>query len=127
MTFTEVTHDIRIVVKPVFIENESDVIRKKFVYVYFIKIENLGTEQVQLMKRHWEISDSNGETYEVNGDGVVGRQPIIAPGKSHSYNSYSVLKSMSGSMKGYYEMKREDGQMIQVKIPEFLLRSHLLN
>jgi ApaG protein len=127
MTFTEVSHDIKIIVKPVFIENESDIIRKKYVYVYFIKIENIGTEQVQLLRRHWKIQDSNGESHEVDGDGVIGRQPVISPGKSHSYNSYCVLKSMSGSMKGHYEMKRADGRILQVKIPEFLLRSHLLN
>jgi len=127
MTFTEVSNDIKISVRPVFMENESDIIRGKYVFVYFIKIENIGSEQVQLLRRHWEIEDSGAESYEVDGDGIVGRQPIIEPGKTHSYNSYCVLKSMSGSMKGYYEMQRLNGEIIQVRIPMFLLRSHLLN
>jgi ApaG protein len=127
MTFTEVSHDIRVVVKPVFVEEASDIIISKYVYIYFIQIENLGNEPVTLLRRHWTIFDSTGESYDVDGDGVVGRQPLIEPGKSHQYNSYCVLKSMSGSMEGYYEMQKDRGELIRVKIPKFLLRSHLLN
>lgn len=127
MTFTKISNDVRIVVKPVFMENESDVITGKYVFVYFIKIENMGEEPVQLMRRHWVIQDSGGETHQVEGEGIVGRQPIIEPGKSHNYNSYCILKTMSGSMEGFYEMKRTNGDMIKVIIPKFLLRSHLLN
>jgi ApaG protein len=127
MIFTEVSHDVRIMVKPIFMENESDLLLSKYVFVYFITIENIGTERVHLLRRHWSIEDSRAEKYDVDGDGIVGRQPIIEPGKKHSYNSYCVLKSMSGSMTGYYEMRKEDGEIINVKIPKFLLRSHLLN
>lgn len=127
MTFVEVSHDIKVVVKPVFVEDASDLIVSKYVFVYFIQIENLGDEPVKLLRRHWVISDSIGETHQVDGDGVIGRQPLIEPGKSHQYNSYSVLKSMSGTMEGHYEMQKQNGELIQVKIPKFLLRSHLLN
>ncbi|MCH8558740.1 MAG: Co2+/Mg2+ efflux protein ApaG [Balneolia bacterium] len=125
--YTETSHDVKIVVKPTYVEDESDVITGKYVFVYFITIENLGSEPVKLLRRHWSIEDSAGETYEVNGDGVVGRQPVIQPGKSHNYNSYCVLKSMSGSMQGHYIMQKESGEQIQVSIPRFVLRSHLLN
>ena len=127
MTFVEVSHDIKVVVKPVFVEDASDLIVSKYVFVYFIQIENLGEVPVKLLRRHWVISDSIGETHQVDGDGVIGRQPLIEPGKSHQYNSYSVLKSMIGTMEGHYEMQKPNGELIQVKIPKFLLRSHLLN
>lgn len=127
MTYSEVTHDVKIQVRPIFMETESDLITGKYVFAYFITIENLSDEKIQLLRRHWEINDSAGESYVVDGDGVVGRQPIITPRRSHSYNSYCVLKSMVGSMEGYYEMMRPNGEIIQVKIPKFLLRSHLLN
>lgn len=127
MTYSEVTHDVKIQVRPIFMETESDLITGKYVFAYFITIENLSNERIQLLRRHWEIHDSTGEFYKVDGDGIVGRQPVIAPGRSHSYNSYCVLKSMAGTMEGYYEMMRPDGELIQVKIPKFLLRSHLLN
>ncbi len=125
--YTEISHEVKIVVKPTFMENESDIIAGKYVFVYFITIENLGNESVQLLRRHWTITDSTGESYEINGDGVVGRQPVIQPGKTHSYNSYCVLKSMAGHMQGHYEMRRNSGEQIEVSIPRFSLRAHLLN
>lgn len=127
MIFTEITHDVRVIVKPVFIEQESDLVAGKYAFTYFITIENMGLEPVQLMRRQWYIADSNGENHEVSGDGVIGKQPVIEPGKAHNYNSYCVLKSYQGSMEGFYEMKKLDGTMIKVVIPRFLLKSHLLN
>ena len=127
LLFTEISHDIKISVQPVFVESDSDVIRKKFIYAYYVMIENLGNKPVKLLSRYWKIMDSTGEVNEVEGDGVIGRQPRIEPGSSHRYNSYCVLKSMKGSMKGFYTMEKDNGDYIKVRIPEFLLRSHLLN
>jgi ApaG protein len=127
MIYTEITHDIRVIVKPVFIEQESDLISKRFVFTYHVTIENMGLEPVQLMRRQWYITDSNGESHEVNGDGVIGKQPIINPGEAHNYNSFCVLKSFEGSMEGYYEMQKDDGSSLKVTIPRFLLKSHMLN
>lgn len=127
MIYTEITHDIRVIVKPVFIEQESDLISKRFVFAYHVTIENMGLEPVQLMRRQWYITDSNGESHEVNGDGVIGKQPIINPGEAHNYNSFCVLKSFEGSMEGYYEMQKDDGSTLKVTIPRFLLKSHMLN
>jgi ApaG protein len=127
MMFTEITHDIRVIVKPVFIEQESDLVAGRYVFAYFITIENMGLGEVQLMRRQWFISDSNGESHEVHGEGVVGRQPVIKPGEAHNYNSYCVLRSFEGAMEGYYEMRKDDGTMVRVTIPRFLLKSHLLN
>jgi ApaG protein len=127
MTFTEITHDIKISVHPIYVEKESDPISARFVFAYFVTIENLGVNTVQLTHRKWIIQDSSGESHEVFGEGVVGRQPVILPGESHKYSSFSVLKTFEGAMEGHYEMLKEDGQKIQVTIPKFLLRSHLMN
>ncbi|WP_138431129.1 Co2+/Mg2+ efflux protein ApaG [Fodinibius saliphilus] len=125
--FVEVSHDISVEVKPVYLEEESNPIAHKHVFAYFIKIKNMGDEPVQLVSRYWEIEDSQGKDHEITGDGVIGVQPIIQPNDSHSYNSFCVLKSFEGSMQGHYTMKREDGETIEVRIPKFLLVSHLLN
>jgi ApaG protein len=125
--YTETSHGVTVTVKPTFMESESDVITGKYVFVYFITIENNGQEPVKLLRRHWLIEDSAGESYEIDGDGVIGRQPVIEPGKRHNYNSYCVLKSMAGNMEGHYEMERPDGEVIRIRIPRFMLRSHLLN
>lgn len=127
MLYKEITHDIRIIVKPVFVEQESDVVAGRFVFAYFITIENMGLETVQLLRRHWDIADSTGQQDQVDGEGIVGQQPFIRPGEAHQYNSFCVLKSFNGSMEGYYEMQKEDGSEIRVFIPKFLLKAHLLN
>ncbi len=126
-TYAETTNDIKVSVKPIFIEKESDLVAQKYVFAYFITIENMGMETVQLLRRQWFIEDSTGESLEVQGEGVVGKQPFIGPGKSHNYNSFCVIKTFRGSMEGYYEMEKSDGSVIQVNIPRFILTSHLLN
>ncbi len=126
-TFVKISHDISVEVKPLYLEDESSPLSRKHVFAYFISIRNMGDMAVQLLDRHWEIRDSNGEQHEVDGKGVIGKQPFIGPGETHEYNSFCVLKSYKGSMKGFYTMRREDGKEIKVRIPEFLLSSHLLN
>ena len=126
-TFIEISHDISVEVKPLYLEEESNAVSHKHVFAYFISIRNMGEKKVQLLKRHWLIHDSATGEYEVDGEGVIGKKPVIKPGKNHDYNSFCVLKSYRGSMKGYYLMEREDGKSIKVKIPKFQLSSHLLN
>ena len=126
-TFVEVSHEVSVEVKPLYLEDESDPVAHKHVFAYFIAIRNFGTQMVKLLKRHWEIQDSSGEQYEIDGEGVIGIQPAITPDGKHEYNSFCVLKSYRGSMRGYYTMEREDGKLINVRIPEFYLISHLLN
>ena len=126
-SFVEISHNIKVEVRPEYMQSESDPPNKKHVFAYIIRIYNLGDQPVQVLKRHWEIKDSAGEEYEVDGDGIVGRQPVIEPGNHHEYNSYCVLKSYKGSMKGYYLAEREDGDTLKITIPNFLLLSHLLN
>lgn len=126
-TFVEVSHDISVEVKPTYLEEESSPVVSKHVFAYFVTIRNMGDQPVQLLRRHWEIKDSDGQDHEVDGAGVIGLQPIIEPGEEHEYNSFCVLKSYRGSMRGYYTMERSDGKSIKVRIPEFLLTSHVLN
>ncbi|MGD8428560.1 MAG: Co2+/Mg2+ efflux protein ApaG [Balneolaceae bacterium] len=126
-TFVEVSHDVSVEVKPVYLEGESSPPVNKHVFAYFITIRNLGSQSVKLLKRHWDIEDSAGENYEVDGEGVIGIQPTLNSRGKHEYNSFCVLKSYRGSMRGFYTMERDDGKLLNVRIPEFLLVSHLLN
>jgi ApaG protein len=126
-TFIEVSHDISVEVKPIYLQQESSPVADKHVFVYFVTIRNMGDQPVQLLRRHWEIKDSGGQDHEVDGAGVIGQQPTIGSGAEHDYNSFCVLKSYRGSMQGYYTMERKDGKLIKVRIPEFLLTSHVLN
>lgn len=91
-----------------------------YFFVYQVTIENHSPHTVQLLARHWIIWDSNGITHEVKGDGVIGEQPILAPGEMHEYTSFCPLTTELGRMHGTYRMKRNsDGLEFQVNIPQF--------
>jgi len=122
-SYAAVTHDIKVTVRPVYLDGQSEALSRKFVFAYFIRIENLGADSVQLLRRHWIIKHSSGKTEEVEGEGVIGKQPMINPGHSHEYNSYCILETMEGSMEGNYLMQRSNGEQFSVIIPLFSLRA----
>lgn len=117
------TEDITVTVQPVFLDGQSNPLARRFVFAYFVRIENSGDQEVQLLHRHWLITDGNGETKEVRGSGVVGQQPRIAPGAAHEYNSFSILETFEGWMEGSYRMVRPSGEEFDVAIPRFTLRA----
>lgn len=121
--YTAVTAGIKIIVRPVFVDGQSDALARKFVFAYFIRIENHSTEPVQLLRRHWHIFHSSGKKEEVEGEGVVGKQPVIHPGEFHEYNSFCILETLEGYMEGTYLMKRSSGEDFNVTIPRFNLRA----
>jgi len=119
---TKITDGVKVSVDTIYQPEYSNPANEHFMFAYRVKIENMGEYSVQLMNRHWTIFDSNGTKREVEGEGVVGQQPVIEPGNNHEYVSGCNLKTDIGSMKGSYEMKRVvDGQRFQVNIPEFYL------
>ena len=122
-TYTATTEGITVTAHPVYIDGQSDIINRKFVFAYFIRIANNTDGSVQLIRRHWLISDSGGEVKQVEGEGVVGKQPLILPGHSHDYNSFCVLETFEGAMEGTYTMRRENGEEFKVIIPRFVLRA----
>jgi len=122
-SYTAVTNDIRVTVQPMYLDSQSDVFQRKFVFVYFISIANESKELVQLLRRHWMISHGGGKIEEVDGEGVVGKQPAVAPGQSHTYNSFCILETLEGFMEGTYMMRRRDGTTFDVTIPRFELRA----
>ena len=121
--FSEITENIKVSVRPLYLEGESNVLSRKFVFAYFITIENLGSDTVQLLRRHWYITHDTGKVEEVEGDGVIGKQPFIESGHAHSYNSFCILESMEGFMEGTYLMKRSNNETFSINIPRFILRA----
>ena len=121
--YTATTEKITITVRPVFIDTESDPIERKFTFAYFVRIENHGAEPVQLLRRHWFINHGGGRVEEVEGEGVVGQQPMIQPGGSHEYNSFCILETFEGTMEGTYLMRRPNGELFYVVVPRFSLRA----
>ena len=119
---TQITEGVKVSVETVYQSEYSNPANDHYMFAYKINIENLSEYSVQLLSRHWLIFDSNGAHREVEGEGVVGQQPVIEPGTSHEYVSGCNLKSDMGSMKGTYLMKRlVDEEDFEVKFPEFYL------
>ena len=119
---TEVTAGVRITVEARYEPVLSSPVMDSFIFSYRISISNSNDYPVQLLRRHWFIFDSSAVRREVEGPGVVGEQPVIAPGEEYTYNSACDLRSMRGSMKGFYTMQKHGSkEFIRVSIPEFLL------
>jgi ApaG protein len=121
--YEEITRNVRVAVTPTFLDDQSDASEHRFLWAYHITIENKGGEAVQLLTRHWHITDARGRVREVQGPGVIGQQPVIAPGKSHEYSSGVPLETPSGFMTGSYRMKSADGEEFDIRIPLFALES----
>lgn len=120
----KITQGVRVSVETMYQPEYSNPLNNHFMFAYTINIENLTENSVQLLRRHWYIFDSNGSTREVEGDGVVGQQPVIEPGESHEYVSGCNLKTEMGKMYGTYEFLRMDNDtFFEVTIPEFQLIS----
>lgn len=126
---TKITAGVKVSVETIYQPEYSNPANEHFMFAYRVKIENMGDYAVQLMSRKWNIFDSNGIKRQVEGEGVIGQQPVINPGENYEYVSGCNLKTDMGSMKGSYEMIRVvDGQKFQVKIPEFqLITAYKLN
>src|SRR3984957_3185187 len=117
------TRQIRVTVRPVYLDDQSAPSDNHFVWAYHVTIENLGSETVQLLSRHWRITDARGELHEVRGPGVIGEQPVLEPGDTYEYTSGTPLATPSGIMDGAYQMENERGEMFDIAIPAFSLDS----
>ncbi|HGJ5875127.1 MAG TPA: Co2+/Mg2+ efflux protein ApaG [Arsenophonus sp.] len=118
--------NIYIQAQSVYIENQSSPEEARFVFAYTISIRNLGRTPVQLISRYWLITNSNGKQTEVQGQGVVGEQPVIQPGAEYRHISGAIIETPMGTMEGHYIMLNHDGKNFYVDIPVFRLATPTL-
>jgi ApaG protein len=121
--YTAITRGIAVSVEPAYLEANSSPASSRYVWAYRVTIQNQGQETVQLLSRHWMITNARGELTEVKGPGVVGEQPILKPGESFEYTSGAPLNTPSGMMGGAYRMESERGEQFDIEIPTFSLDS----
>ena len=121
--YEQTTRAILVKVEPFFLEEQSSPDESHFVWAYHVRIENTGRETVQVMNRRWVITDSLGRMQEVRGDGVVGEQPVLAPGGAFEYTSGTPLATPSGIMAGSYGVETDVGERFDVEVPVFSLDS----
>ncbi len=125
---TAITEGIKVSVEAVYQSEFSSPHQQHYVFTYKVTIENHGSATIQLMRRKWEISDAGELAKVVEGDGVVGQQPVLEPGAKHHYVSGCNLKSGMGKMKGHYFMERlVDGKVLEITIPEFQLIANIFD
>lgn len=126
------TRSIEIEVVPTYLADHSDPIKKQYVFAYYIRIKNNGTQTVQLISRYWLITDGTQQTKEVRGAGVVGQTPILKPNETHEYTSFCPLSTPTGNMRGSYTFSalNEQGapiEQFEAKIPLFFFRTDLIH
>ena len=121
--YEQETAGVMVRVEPQFLPEESEPDDGHFVWAYTIEIENRRADPVQLMSRFWRITDENGLTQEVRGEGVIGQQPVIAPGQRFRYTSAAPLSAPSGVMGGAYSMQGAKGDIFDIDVPLFALDS----
>ena len=111
--------DVTIVTR--YLPGQSQPEHSRFAFAYDVTIHNSGELPAQLLARHWVITDGNGQVQEVRGAGVIGEQPLIAPGESHRYSSGTLMATQVGTMQGSYQMLADDGQRFDAPIAPFRL------
>lgn len=121
--YEKVTRGISVSVRPFYLEEQSSPEDDRFVWAYKVNIQNRGKDTVQLLNRHWRITDKHGRIQEHRGPGVVGEQPVLKPGESFEYTSGCPLETPSGIMAGSYQMTTASGERFDIEIPAFSLDS----
>jgi ApaG protein len=115
------TRGIRIAVESFYVEERSEPRESYFFFAYRVRITNAGSEPAQLLSREWVITDSDGNVERVEGPGVVGEKPLLAPGEAFEYTSFCPLRTSMGSMEGGYTMRTESGDTFLARIDPFTL------
>jgi len=114
-------YEMTVTVRTQYLEDQSNPDASQYLYAYAVTIKNTGSVTAQLISRHWLITDANDQVQEVRGLGVVGHQPLLAPGEQFEYTSGTSLATPQGTMRGIYFCVAEDGEQFESKIPEFVL------
>jgi ApaG protein len=114
-------YEMTVTVRTQYLEDQSNPEASQYLFAYAVTIKNTGSVTAQLISRHWLITDANDQVQEVRGLGVVGHQPLLAPGEQFEYTSGTSLATPQGTMRGIYFCVAEDGEQFESKIPEFVL------
>jgi ApaG protein len=114
-------YDIEVTANATYVPEQSDPAQGRYVFAYRIRVSNVGTVAARLVSRHWIITDGEHRVQEVRGEGVVGQQPLLAPGESFEYTSGTHLATPVGTMRGTYRMVAADGRAFDATIPSFTL------
>jgi ApaG protein len=117
-----ITNNVRVEVESQYAAHRSRPFQNEWIFDYTVRITNEGDQTVQLLSRHWIVTDACGKTRDIQGRGVVGEQPVLAPGEAFQYTSWCELETAAGVMHGTYQMVDDEGTYFEVEIAPFALR-----
>jgi ApaG protein len=121
--YRQTTHSVRVTVRPSYLNDKSQPAESLFVWGYEVEIVNLRPETIQVVAREWQITDGNGLNQKVQGPGVIGKTPVLAPGETFTYTSFANLTTPTGMMAGKYAVESPSKGPLDVAIPAFSLDS----
>jgi len=119
--YSKTTRDIKVTVFPEFADDRSNPARNLYAYSYTVELENIGSETVQLINRHWRVFSAGIQVADIKGEGVIGEQPVLEPNMKFQYTSWTMVSDPIGSMKGSYTFMSDQSEWFDVEIPEFSL------
>ena len=123
ISYASTTRSITVIVRPIYLDEPSDLLGREFAFGYAISIENTGSAEVQLLQRRWIIQEANGSRQDLTGDGNLRPHPVISPGETHVHNGSCTIESFNGTVKGNYLVQRADGEQFRVSVPPFPLHA----
>ena len=126
-TYKETTKYISVSVSPEYLHQQSEPSDNHFTWAYHVHIENSGSTSIQVLARHWKVTDIKGQSHEIVGDGLVGKQPVLKSGEVFRYSSGTPLSTPSGFMSGSFLLISEGGELFNALVPSFSLDSPLTN
>ena len=123
ITYATTTRDIAVTVRPIYLDEPTDFLKRQFAFGYAVSIENTGSEEVQLLRRRWVIREADGSRQDLEGDAQLPGHPVIAPGEAHVHDGSCTISSFDGTVEGNYLVQRADGEQFRVPVPSFHLHA----
>ncbi len=123
ITYVTTTRDIAVTIRPIYLDEPSDLLKRRFRFGYVASIENTGSSKVQLLRRRWVIQEHDGSRQDLEGDAELQGHPVIAPGEEHVHDGSCTITSFNGTVEGNYLVQRADGEQFRVPVPSFHLHA----
>ncbi|MFO8099289.1 MAG: ApaG domain [Salinibacter sp.] len=123
VSYATTTRDITVTVRPIYLDEPSDVVNRQFKFGYAVSIENEGRKDVQLLRRRWVIEETNGSRQDLEGDSELPGHPVVPAGDVHVHDGLCTLTSFNGTVTGSYLVQRTDGEQFRVSVPSFHLHA----
>jgi ApaG protein len=123
ISYASTTRGITVTVRPIYLDEPSDLLEREFAFGYAVSIENTGTNEVQLLQRRWIIEEADGSRQDRTGDGTLRSHPVIEPGETHVHDGSCTIESFNGTVNGNYLVQRADGEQFRASVPSFPLHA----